>query len=155
MRLVCLCTWCHEATHFGLAEVRGFRSRALMQLVAVNGWSRDAAELHVQQAFRIWQRRSRIDWTLDLSILRDVDIELQRPPAKDERREVAAETLEGARGDRMLEQAALPVAGWYSDPSAAFAHRWWDGAQWTHVVAVHGKAFIAEPGRALRPAPVR
>ncbi|MBX9919371.1 MAG: DUF2510 domain-containing protein [Mycolicibacterium frederiksbergense] len=152
MRLVCLCTWCHESTHFGFAEIRGHRERALMQLVAVNGWTRDLAEHHVRRAFSEWERRSRVSWTLDLSILQDVDVELRRPPESEERRRVASDTLDAQRPTDLPARAALPAAGWYPDPSACFAHRWWDGAQWTHVVAIGGEAFIAEPGRQLRPA---
>nr|WP_202807800.1 DUF2510 domain-containing protein [Mycolicibacterium aromaticivorans] len=116
-----------------------------MQLVAVNGWTADYAERHVRHAFVEWQRRSRVDWTLNLNILQDVDVQLQRPPEGEERRSVADDTLcRQSSHTRLPPQVALPAAGWYPDPSARFTHRWWDGAQWTYVVAVGGQAFVAE-----------
>jgi Domain of unknown function (DUF5710) len=36
-RLICLCTPCHEATHFGLATLNGRGFQALKHLMAVNG----------------------------------------------------------------------------------------------------------------------
>ena len=40
----------------------------------------------------------------------------------------------------MTETPATPPAGWYPDPSAQFAQRYWDGAAWTeHVVGPAGQ----------------
>ena len=79
-------------------------------------------------------------------------MELRRPPEGEERRRVANDTLDAQRPTDLPARAALPAAGWYPDPSSVFAHRWWDGARWTYVVAIGGEAFVAEPGRQLRPA---
>jgi hypothetical protein len=39
-----------------------------------------------------------------------------------------------------------PAAGWYPDPSGAFAHRYWDGATWTGYVDVDGRTMWSPPG---------
>lgn len=63
-----LCPACHEATHYGLATVKGRGHIALERLMYVNGWSEREANLHVNQAFELWQELSEIeDWKLDVS----------------------------------------------------------------------------------------
>ncbi|MDO7867047.1 HNH endonuclease [Nocardioides jiangxiensis] len=68
-RLVCLCTRCHETTHLGLAGLRGHHERAFDHLCAVNGWTRSRARIHVTEANRLFEERSRVEWLLDLNIL--------------------------------------------------------------------------------------
>jgi len=68
-RIVCLCSFCHEATHFGLAIVRGHEERALRHLLYVNGWSGRRAKRHISDAFTLWEQRSRHEWRLDLDLL--------------------------------------------------------------------------------------
>lgn len=143
VRLICLCTPCHEATHFGLAEINGHRDHALNQLIAVNGWSRRHAEQHVSEAFNEWRRRSAIDWHLDLSILADADIDITPPPEASHRRAVSDQSLNrttAAAGPAPI--APRPPQGWYADPAGRFTHRWWNGVQWTHDVAVNGQHMI-------------
>jgi hypothetical protein len=38
-------------------------------LMRVNQWSLDQAQGHISSAFREWERRSSVAWTLDLSWL--------------------------------------------------------------------------------------
>lgn len=68
-RLVALCPACHEATHFGLANVRGHGARAAHRLAAVNSWTAIETKAHIDAAFETWQTRSARTWTLDLTIL--------------------------------------------------------------------------------------
>jgi hypothetical protein len=79
-RLICLCTDCHEVTHFGLAHVRGRDDVALKHLIQVTGLTEPQAEAHVAGAFREWEARSRLQWSLDLSILTDAGVTVQPPP---------------------------------------------------------------------------
>jgi hypothetical protein len=78
-RLICLCTRCHEATHFGLAGLRGRDTRAFSHLCAVTGMSAREADQHIQAAFATWEKRSAVRWELDLSILTRAGIALARP----------------------------------------------------------------------------
>jgi 5-methylcytosine-specific restriction endonuclease McrA len=57
-RLVCLCTPCHEVTHFGLASIRERDHQALQHLMAVNQWQDHQAHSHVDDAFRLWRLHS-------------------------------------------------------------------------------------------------
>ncbi len=93
-RLVCLCTRCHQATHFGYAEITGRDEAALAQLCAVNHWTRADAEAHVAAAASLWRLRSETDWSLDLSILTGVGITPQPPPIPAQRRTQAATDLD-------------------------------------------------------------
>jgi hypothetical protein len=142
-RLVCLCSRCHEATHFGRAQVMGDDQRALAHLMLVNRWSRRDARDHVDRAFALWDRRNRRDWELDLTLLTGAGITLAGPPPAADRRDVADEALNTARSQQPAAEhsAALPQPGWYIDPTGRFEHRWWDGTDWTQHVANAGRTF--------------
>ncbi|GGM34109.1 hypothetical protein GCM10012275_01840 [Longimycelium tulufanense] len=92
-RLICLCTPCHTATHFGLATVRGVQDQALAHLCSVTGMSQDEALDHVDAAFDLWRRRSLASWTLDLSMLTTAGITVVPPPDAKARAAVAEHTL--------------------------------------------------------------
>lgn len=62
---VALCPDCHEATHFGLADVRGRGQAARKHLQAVNCWSDSETTLHIRAAGELWKLRSTVKWTLD------------------------------------------------------------------------------------------
>ena len=154
-RIICLCTFCHEATHFFFtAEVRGHRHRVLQQLMDVNGWSVDIAEQHVRTAYKDWERRSVTYWSLDLSILTNVGISVNQPPAAADRALVAASLerqpsllnhlpdIDRATLVKAAVRQATPAPGWYPDPSRRYPHRWWDGSKWTDYVA---SGFMSSP----------
>lgn len=67
-----LCPACHEATHYGLARVRGREAFARAQLKKVNGWTDREINAHVAKAMDAYVRRTEIeDWTLDARWLLD------------------------------------------------------------------------------------
>ena len=80
VRLVCLCDWCHTATHMGMAGVRGVRTEAIAHLMAVTGMSPAEADEHIGEAFARWERRSAIRWHVDLSVIAAAGIRLREPP---------------------------------------------------------------------------
>jgi hypothetical protein len=92
-RLICLCTDCHTATHFGLARINGKDAAALRHLCAVTGMPSSRARQHVDTAFALWARRSGVNWSLDLRMLTDVGVAVAEPPSARERDNVAGETL--------------------------------------------------------------
>jgi len=62
-----LCPACHEATHIGLAEVKGRKEEAFNQLMNVNSWTQKETEDHIDGAFNLWRKRSKQTWELDIS----------------------------------------------------------------------------------------
>lgn len=147
-RLVCLCSPCHRATHFGFAQVTGRADEALQQLMDVNGWDRHTARRHVDTAAQLWTQRSRLDWELDLTMLTTAGVRLAEPPEAQQRRTTAGNTL---RSTQTAAPAQHPPAvqvqtappNWYPDPAGRFLHRWWDGTSWTeHVADQTGRRVI-------------
>jgi hypothetical protein len=96
-RLVCLCTNCHTATHFGLAQIKGNEAAALAHLRTVAGMSAREVQNHIDAAFAMWRKRSSVNWTLDLRILTDAGITLAPPPKAADRTQIAGEQLYATR----------------------------------------------------------
>lgn len=92
-RLICLCTDCHQTTHFGLASIRGKDGEALLHLQSVTGLSADDAREYVDAAFELWHQRSLTHWELDLGILTNAGITLRKPPPPGERNRASARRL--------------------------------------------------------------
>ncbi len=102
--LEALCPDCHEATHMGLAAVRGKADRAEAHLKKVNGWSDEQASEHILTAFRLHRRLSVRPWTLDASLLLTLPVKLtDRTRQTVERHaELAAKMKSGALGREAL-----------------------------------------------------
>lgn len=92
-RVICLCTDCHTATHFGLATITGKDVEAFRHLCAVTGLAADESRRQVEAAFELWRARSRFSWELDLGILAEAGITITRPPSAKERANVADRAL--------------------------------------------------------------
>lgn len=92
-RLICLCTDCHTATHFGLASINGKSAEASKHLCTVTGLSANQVNQHIDAAFALWRRRSVITWELDLGILLNADITLAAPPSATERADLPGKIL--------------------------------------------------------------
>lgn len=76
VRLIALCPRCHLVKHIGRAQQVGKFDEAMGQLRAVNGWDVDSAKAHIREAFRVWQERSRHQWTLDLAFLDECGVQV-------------------------------------------------------------------------------
>jgi len=68
--MIALCPRCHRVKHFGLTQMRGDAEDALAHLAAVNEWSVKKAIRYIEAEARVWEERSRHQWTLDLHVLR-------------------------------------------------------------------------------------
>ncbi len=77
-RIIALCKPCHEATHMGLAQIRGRGDIAKDHLGKVNGMSKFEAEYHIKKAFELWDKRNKSNWKLDLSIITNSGIKLSQ-----------------------------------------------------------------------------
>ena len=69
--LTALCPACHEVKHIGLATKNGRREIATKHLCKVNGWSREQGVNYIEEQFIKWKERSRYDWQLDISYLKN------------------------------------------------------------------------------------
>lgn len=68
--LYALCPKCHQVKHFGLAALNNKFEATLKHFVKINQISLEDANLYIQNAFEVWDVRSRYEWTLDLSWLK-------------------------------------------------------------------------------------
>lgn len=68
-RLLGICKECHEATHYGLAEVMGKADEAKQHIMQVENLTEKQVDEQINEAFRIWRRRSSVQWKIDLSAL--------------------------------------------------------------------------------------
>lgn len=66
-----LCPSCHLVKHAGRASVRGFWDEAMEQLAKVNKWSLENAEKYANKQFGVWFERSRHEWKIDFSLLKE------------------------------------------------------------------------------------
>lgn len=71
-RLVGMCRACHLVTHFGFAKLEGKSEAAGAHLMEVTGWGADKCQKHIAEAFKEWERRSKVSWVLDLSLIPDL-----------------------------------------------------------------------------------
>lgn len=66
-----LCPMCHKTRHFGLSIQLGVAAACEHHMMKVNGWSINQVIDHINQAFKVWQERSKYAWHLDLSWLKN------------------------------------------------------------------------------------
>ena len=79
LRLEALCPLCHAIKHLGRTIAQGKEEPSLGWLAKVNGWDERTTRRYVDAIFEQWETRSRVEWTLDLSVLGEVyEIPLER-----------------------------------------------------------------------------
>ena len=71
---------CHEVKHMGFAQTRGRAEQALQHLAKVRGWTFQEAETYAESCFELWAARSQYEWTVDLSYLATLGIEVPEKP---------------------------------------------------------------------------
>jgi len=69
VRFVCLCTDCHQVTHFGLSQLQGREQKAFSHLMMINKWDEARTTQHIDKRFHQWEQKSAMPWELDLSML--------------------------------------------------------------------------------------
>lgn len=72
--LIALCPDCHQVKHFGLAQINNKEEIALKHLMKINKISKKVAEKYVADCFMEWAERSSKSWKLDISYLKEFDI---------------------------------------------------------------------------------
>ncbi|WP_131784091.1 DUF5710 domain-containing protein [Legionella gresilensis] len=78
VRVIALCKLCHEVTHMGLAQIRGRGEIAFRHLMKVTKMNELEAQLHIDEAFSLWEKRSQFHWLLDISLITNAGIKLTR-----------------------------------------------------------------------------
>lgn len=73
VKLIALCPDCHQAIHIGLASVYGKLDYAVSHLMKVNNISKAVADTLVDDAYELWNRRNRIEWELDISLVDSIE----------------------------------------------------------------------------------
>jgi len=69
--MIALCPSCHQVKHYGFAQIQGKEKQALKHLMKINNWDENYARNYVVSQFQIWDRRSQVEWKLDLSYLEE------------------------------------------------------------------------------------
>ena len=68
--LISLCVICHQVKHIGRAIAMRRHQSAYNQLMKVNKWTPQEVEQHILESFELHKERSKYEWVLDLSILK-------------------------------------------------------------------------------------
>lgn len=71
VRLIALCPACHEVKHLGLASLNGRFKEAVSHLMNVNNWSVSKTQDYLDEVQEDYERRSELDWNLDIGILNE------------------------------------------------------------------------------------
>lgn len=72
-----LCTPCHQVKHLGRTRaVSNLQqwTRVIEHMLRVNRWDGALLEEYVDHVFDVWERRSRYEWTLDISFLDTIGV---------------------------------------------------------------------------------
>lgn len=74
--MIALCPNCHSVKHFGFAQISGRGDKALRHLMKINNLDKSEAKRYISDVFLIWQNRSAKQWSLDLSALKEFNIDV-------------------------------------------------------------------------------
>jgi hypothetical protein len=74
---VSLCPPCHEVKHFGYARTQGKNKQATKHLAKVNAWEEFETLYYIQEQFEVWERRSKVQWKLNLDYLNTLDFPVE------------------------------------------------------------------------------
>jgi 5-methylcytosine-specific restriction endonuclease McrA len=75
-RIIALCKPCHLFTHYGYARVSGQEKKAQKHYLSLYNVNYDQMMNQINNAYQIWMGRSSKKWVLDLSILKNSNIEI-------------------------------------------------------------------------------
>jgi len=69
--LISLCPNCHQVKHYGRTKTLApWKAEAMHERLArLNGWSQDEVKRHVSQSWSLWEKRSLVPWSLDISLI--------------------------------------------------------------------------------------
>jgi hypothetical protein len=69
VKLEAICRQCHLTQHMGYASLIGKQQAAFEHLIKVNNWTGEQGRIYVQEKFKEWEERSKVEWILDYGVL--------------------------------------------------------------------------------------
>ena len=69
IRIIALCRLCHQATHYGHSKVFKNIIKINEHLKKVRGFTDEDLKAHIKEAYEIWEKRNKINWIIDTSII--------------------------------------------------------------------------------------
>jgi hypothetical protein len=94
VRIVALCSDCHQSTHIGYAKIKGKEKEAIMHLQKVRNMTDEECHAHITEAYKIWNFRNKIDWNLDISLIENNHIKIANHIETKERQNFSSKKLE-------------------------------------------------------------
>jgi hypothetical protein len=70
--LLALCPGCHQIKHFGKACVDGEEELTVARMCFLNEWNERQAYQQVNEAFLLWEERSKMEWKFDFTLLKEL-----------------------------------------------------------------------------------
>lgn len=67
--ILALCPMCHKAKHIGFAIINGEEESIKKHIMKTNNWKKEDVDKYIYEAFSLFEKRSKIEWTLDLSYI--------------------------------------------------------------------------------------
>lgn len=72
--MIALCPMCHATKHYGLSRIQGREAVIFKHFIKINNIDKVEASDYINSVFKIWEKRSQKNWTLDISILKNYGI---------------------------------------------------------------------------------
>jgi hypothetical protein len=69
IRIIALCRLCHQSTHYGHSKAFKDISKINKHLMKVRGINEEELKRHIKEAYETWEKRNKIQWNIDLSII--------------------------------------------------------------------------------------
>lgn len=72
--LISLCPICHKTKHYGFAVINGQEKIVRNHIKKINKWKEEDVDKYIEEAFIIFEHRSKFNWNLDMSYLKTLKV---------------------------------------------------------------------------------
>ncbi len=76
--MIALCPNCHGVKHYGYSQMRGKGEQMFLHFMKINELTSEQAAKEIKKAFVTWGERSKKEWVLDISLLKDYGIDVSK-----------------------------------------------------------------------------
>lgn len=115
--LVALCPTCHQVKHIGRARAIGKIYECYKQLSKINHWTKEMIEKHISEANEEYSVRSKVEWSLDISLLNKKPYELNLDLTKERIFEMANRPKVKDRRIQEMKDNQLKLKLKYAEPN--------------------------------------